>query len=242
MGGQFVSRVMVLGLARLHREVLAQCLAAHPEFEIVDARDGWNDAPLDRIPAVDVVVVDTPSLAESAVPPCLRQYDGTARIIAIAGCDDFLGAGWVQAGLVGLIPTDASKEDLVDAVRKACAGEFVYTPVVAAKLLSRLACLSHNFREADSVSRLTFRESEILEHLERGLSNKEIARNLTIETATVKNHVHSILSKLNVKRRSEIPQLLRDLENSDGPLYNSRIFAQRNKSGATNVHRRYFGH
>jgi DNA-binding NarL/FixJ family response regulator len=74
---------------------------------------------------------------------------------------------------------------------------------MAASLFQRIATLALERSPQSIESRLTARELEILDLIDQGLSNKEIARRLTIELSTVKNHVHNILEKLNVSRRSE---------------------------------------
>ena len=85
-------------------------------------------------------------------------------------------------------------------------GETIISPKLAASLFQRLA-EERRRREAgpaaSPASELTLRERQILSLVEQGLTNKEIARQLGIELATVKNHVHSILEKLDVRRRGE---------------------------------------
>jgi two-component system, NarL family, nitrate/nitrite response regulator NarL len=81
-------------------------------------------------------------------------------------------------------------------------GELLCTPRVAASLLHRVQWLSRYAQPAPA-QHLTYREREVLQLIDQGFSNKEIARALSIELGTVKNHVHNILNKLKVARRSE---------------------------------------
>ena len=74
--------------------------------------------------------------------------------------------------------------------------------------MQRVASLPAN-RRGGVVAQLTSRELEVVELIERGFSTKEIAAQLTIAVTTVKNHVHSILEKLEVQRRGEAASLLR---------------------------------
>jgi two-component system nitrate/nitrite response regulator NarL len=95
------------------------------------------------------------------------------------------------------------------AVHSAVRGELVCSPRTAAMLLHRVS-LPHGRPSADpDKSMLTQREQDIVLLLNEGLSNKQIARSLNIQSATVKNHVHSILSKLRVSRRGEVAAQLR---------------------------------
>jgi len=79
----------------------------------------------------------------------------------------------------------------------------VCSPRVAGALLRRIAALATDGRSDRVPAHLTNREREIMGLIDEGLSNKEIAKRLRIEVATVKNHVHNILEKLQVHRRGE---------------------------------------
>jgi DNA-binding NarL/FixJ family response regulator len=92
-------------------------------------------------------------------------------------------------------------DDLVTVVRSVARGEMPCTPRAAAVLLDRVGALAADRRIADV--RLTGREREIVALMERGLSNKEIGRTLCIQLATVKNHVHNILYKMQADNRND---------------------------------------
>ena len=115
-----------------------------------------------------------------------------------------------EAGIAGFVSRDGSKEDLVAAVENAVRGEVVCTPRMAASLFKRLAAVIRATGQAGPPATLTGRERDIIAHIDRGLSNKDIARQLKISTATVKNHVHNILEKLQVRRRGEAAAVLRE--------------------------------
>jgi DNA-binding NarL/FixJ family response regulator len=80
---------------------------------------------------------------------------------------------------------------------------------VAAALIRRVGSLPVRTVGSVESARLTRREAEILELIEKGMSNKEIARLLFIEVRTVKNHVHNLLEKLRVRRRGEAAAMVR---------------------------------
>ena len=87
-------------------------------------------------------------------------------------------------------------------------GRLTCSPEVSALMCERLARLSTG--KSPQPDALTGREREIAALIGHGLSNKEIANDLRIGVSTVKNHVHSILEKLNVRRRSAIVRQLRE--------------------------------
>jgi len=111
-------------------------------------------------------------------------------------------------------------DELVKAVLAALRGELACSPAVAALMCERLASLSASGPR--QVSGLTRREREVAALIGQGLSNKEIASDLRIGPATVKNHVHSILEKLNVRRRSAIVSQLREFSWMNGAIAQQR--------------------
>src|SRR5262249_49422517 len=103
---------------------------------------------------------------------------------------------YASAGITGFIPREASAQDLLDAVDHAVNGELLCSPRIAAALFKRLAALSSAPKSNAGSAQLTGREREVVRFIDEGLSNKEIARVLSIKVSTVKNHVHNILEKL----------------------------------------------
>ena len=89
-------------------------------------------------------------------------------------------------------------------------------PGVAAVLARRVAALASQRREPAGDARLTLREREILRLIDDGLSNKEIAQRLSLQTKTVKNHVSNILAKLGVANRAAAAAALRGSEDPSG--------------------------
>jgi two-component system, NarL family, nitrate/nitrite response regulator NarL len=108
-----------------------------------------------------------------------------------------------EAGASAYVTPDASMEDLASAVESVERGEVLCSPGMAAGLFRRVAALARERRLDPIDEKLTARELDVLRLIEEGRSNKEIATALSIELPTVKNHVHRILEKLHVHRRSE---------------------------------------
>jgi DNA-binding NarL/FixJ family response regulator len=112
---------------------------------------------------------------------------------------------YIEAGADGIVNRDDSVDDLVDHIRASYHDKALLSPKVAYRLMSKVAEFSQLLEDIDvgidEISQLTPREREILELISKGQSNQEIADQLFIELGTVKNHVHSILKKLNVNSR-----------------------------------------
>jgi DNA-binding NarL/FixJ family response regulator len=109
-----------------------------------------------------------------------------------------------EARVSGFVSRNGSIQDLVAAVHCAVRNELVCSPRVAALLFGRVASIRSERVGERPNGGLTRREHEIVSLITQGLSNKEIARQLRIQNPTVKNHIHSILGKLQVRRRGEV--------------------------------------
>jgi DNA-binding NarL/FixJ family response regulator len=112
---------------------------------------------------------------------------------------------FIEAGASAYTLKHGSLEELVKAIEGTCRGEAVCSPRIAYSVSARIAQLSRsNFNRSEiHHSLLTEREEEVLQLLADGLSNKHIAARLCISLSTVKNHVHNILEKLDVRNRAE---------------------------------------
>lgn len=108
-----------------------------------------------------------------------------------------------RCGFVAYIPRDATLEQLCKAVRDAASGRLNCTAEIASQLMQALFTAEGSRLEAGNGT-LTAREIEVARLVERGLSNKDIARQLHLSVATVKHHVHNVLTKLSVHRRLEL--------------------------------------
>jgi DNA-binding NarL/FixJ family response regulator len=202
-------RVFILADVRLYRDGLARALEQQRELSVVGTASTCRDAMarLAHAPA-DVVLLDvTMTDAVTAARTLLASVPGL-RVVAFAvgdRDDDVLAVA--EAGLSGYVPRDASLEDVALTIVSAARGEVRCSPRTAATLFKRLASLAlgaPRFAQASTYTTLTAREMEIARLIGRGLSNKEIAASLSIEVATVKNHVHNLLEKLKLRRRSEV--------------------------------------
>ena len=118
----------------------------------------------------------------------------------------------IEAGATGYVLKESSFEHLVETIRSVHRNEAFCSPRMAASLFSRIAELTSEVRTKiplESV-RLTSRELDVINLIAEGLSNKEIAKKLFIETQTVKNHIHNILDKLQLQNRFETVEYARE--------------------------------
>jgi two-component system nitrate/nitrite response regulator NarL len=205
-----VIRTFIVAEIRLYREGLARLLDAEADMQVVGRTASWVDAvtPVRRSEP-DVVLLDAVAEASTAVS-ALRDAIPRPRVVALSignGEADLLP--WAEAGVAGFVTREDSIPRLLQVVRGVVRDELPCSPQAASTLLRRVGALASNGAPAQPRARLTSRELEILLLIERGLSNKEIGRELCIELATVKNHVHNILEKLQVRRRTEAVARLR---------------------------------
>lgn len=114
-----------------------------------------------------------------------------------------------EAGVSGLLLHTESFETMLETLRAAAAGQALCSTEVSAVLLRRVYAFSHDTNPDASLDRLTAREREILELLDQGLSNQQVALRLTLTLPTVKNHVHRLMSKMEVTSRAEAVRVYR---------------------------------
>jgi two-component system, NarL family, nitrate/nitrite response regulator NarL len=196
------SSVLIVSDVLLYRQGLASTLAHDERLHVVAAvRGDAAVAALHASPA-RAVLLDMSGPNSLNVARLLRRATPELRIIGFAISDDAAVIQCAEAGLAGFVGCDGSVDEIVAAVEHSLRGELVCSPRQVALLRDRLADLAIE-RSAEGSS-LTRRQREIAWLVADGLSNKEIAIGLRIGPATVKNHVHNILDKLGVKRRSAV--------------------------------------
>jgi DNA-binding NarL/FixJ family response regulator len=188
---------------RLYREGLSQALSREPEIEVLAT--SRNCAELEdclRDIHPQVLVVDSGMTGWLETTHALTPPDETRVVVlGVRGVPDEV-VTLAEAGIAGYVTRDEPFDRLVEVIICVARGEMPCSPQVSGHLMRRLALLAAGLHDAP-LTRLTAREHEVLELIERGLQNKQIARTLSIELATVKNHVRSILDKLEVHTRGE---------------------------------------
>jgi len=200
-----VIRVFIVAGVRLYRDGLAAILPRRDGIAVVGTAETWEAGALEvRLARPDIVLLD---MAVADGPDAISTIvagGAGAKVVALAVPESEPEViAYAEAGVSGFVTREESVTDLVAAIESAARGQVACSPRVAAALLHRVTAMSH---PAAPDSRLTRRESEIATLLDEGLSNKEIAQRLCIERATVKNHVHNILEKLEVRSRFEVAE------------------------------------
>ncbi len=138
----------------------------------------------------------------------LRGLPGAKILIFGVADDDQAIIECVRAGASGCILQDASLDDLLAAIRSLSQGTAPISPRVITTLFSYVAGLQAG-DDRPPVTPLTPREEQILQLMAEGLTNKQIGQQLYLQPQTVKNYVHLVLQKLNVRNRLEIIRYLR---------------------------------
>lgn len=198
-------RVYILGNVRLFREGIASSLSRRPDLSVVGASD-MSPTTLARLVEhnPDVIVLDLVTSGSMNIAKLLVRHLPLVKIVAFAVSEvDEQVLACAEAGIAGYVTADGSEDDLVAAIQHALRGEVRCSPRAAGVLFRRVRALSLRQPAVPIPRSLTLREQQILVLVERGMPNKEIARHLRIGNATVKNHVHNILDKLEVHRRGE---------------------------------------
>lgn len=202
-----VIRVMLVDDHTLFRKGLAELLDAREIIRVVAATGQPEEAArlLDES-RPDALVLDL-NMPPHGGLALLRElqaagWTGPTLILTVSDAEEDL-ANAIRAGARGYLLKDMEPDDVVDAIQRAVRGETVVAPAMTLKLVNLLQGGGRSSARENLLAQLTARESEILQHLARGQSNKAIARALDISHDTVKLHVRHILSKLNLSSRVE---------------------------------------
>jgi two-component system nitrate/nitrite response regulator NarL len=197
-------RVAIIADVRLYREGLSDALVRRGVDVVGTAGD--QSTALDCVTRLspDLALLD---MSTPDAPAILRAIAHLVRAVAIGVAEtESHVLACAEAGGAGYVPRDGSVDDLVAALHGALRGEVLCSPAITGSLLRRISELTP--RPSLPAQRLTARERQIVELIEQGLSNREIAHRLCIELSTVKNHVHNILEKLGVGRRAQAAALV----------------------------------
>ena len=199
-------RVMVVDDHPMWRDAVERDLQA-AGFDVVGVAANGDEA-LARFPAARprVLVLDLqiPGPNGVEVTAAVLQQDPSARVLILSASGeqaDVLEA--VKAGATGYLVKSASREELLDAVRRVALGDTVFTPGLAGLVLGEFRRMSEPAAGPDHPE-LTDRETEILKMVAKGMSYKQIAERLVISHRTVQNHVQNTLRKLQMHNRVEL--------------------------------------
>ena len=180
--------IEVVGIAATGRQAVDQVLSARPDVVLMDLKM----PDLDGFGATREIVRNAPEVAVLV----LTMFDDDDSVFAA-----------MQAGARGYLVKGSEQEDIERAVRAVAAGEAIFGPGVAGRVLG---LFSHPRPDADHFPELTAGERKILDLLAGGLSNAAIGDRLGLATKTVANNVSSIFTKLQVADRAQAMIRARD--------------------------------
>ena len=207
-------RVVLADSSRLTTMGISQVLQKEADIELVGtAADGDEAAAktLELEPDVLVIEADLPRTSGIKVTQRIRRELPHVGVVVLTAKDDeqtLFEA--IRAGAAAYLNKDCDPVELVDAIRKARAGQFIINekvfnrPAVASKVLAEFRELSvYGPASSHVFAPLSPREVQILDNIAQGMTNKEVAYALAISEQTVKNHMSSILRKLSVNDRTQ---------------------------------------
>jgi two-component system nitrate/nitrite response regulator NarL len=205
--------IIILTSVRLLGDGLAACFRSRPASTSVAV---VNDiASLREIlanTAIDVVLIDVTQGVDLYDVRAIAAEWPAVPLVALGLAEqrqEVVKCG--RAGFASYVAREASIDALYTALSDVVAGRLACPPEISGGLLRALFRRDHHTAEEPTLSSaLTRRECEVLDLLGRGFSNKEIGSELCLSVATVKHHVHHILTKLNLSRRAEAMRRVRD--------------------------------
>jgi DNA-binding NarL/FixJ family response regulator len=191
-------RILIVDDHQVVREGLKGMLAGQSDMTVIgEAEDGAAAVDLAAQFEPDVILMDLrmPTMDGVSAIQAIAERQIATRVLILTTYDsdaDIVPA--IEAGAAGYLLKDTPRDDLFRAIRATARGESVLAPTVVARLMGRM--------RAPAEETLSAREIEVLGLVARGLSNKEVSRQLHISEATVKTHLIHVFNKLGVGDRT----------------------------------------
>ena len=210
--------LVVVSDIRLYREGLSKILNDESSIVVVgDAKDVKQTIGVLTSSRPDIVLLDMIMVEKYNVIKAIQNQSYKTKLIVLSMFEDETNVlTCAKAGISGYLPRDSSIDELVEAIIQVHNDE-IYCPSCFTKYLLNslrgftVKSIANNTKSENSPISdiLTRRECQIVKMMADGFSNKQIARNLTIEVSTVKNHVHNVLVKLDAKNRTQVVSKLK---------------------------------
>ncbi len=204
---QDLIRILLVDDQWLVREGIASLLEIEADLTVVDTASNGNDA-IEKAQrhAPDVILMDVrmPNLSGIEATAQIRKTLPMCQIIMLTTFEDEeYVVQSLLAGACGYLMKDIPAPELAQAIRLANAGIYQLAPEVAGKLVGSIRRPAQEAESKPVDLPLTPRETEILRLLANGATNREIAHQITVSEGTVKNHVSSILQRLDLRDRTQ---------------------------------------
>jgi len=202
-------RVLLVDDHRLVTDMLSDALAEAEDVEVIGiGANGAEGVDLARHHRPDVVLMDVEMDEMNgivATREIVQTVPGVKVVMLTANADQATILDAMESGAVGYLTKDkALIDDVVDAVRRAHAGEIMLPTALIGRLITSLATRRREQVERqDLIERLTAREREILHLIAEGADNKTIADRLVVSPHTVRTHVQNLLAKLGAHSKLE---------------------------------------
>lgn len=213
-----IIRIAIVDDHPLFREGVTRSLSEIGGFEMVGEGATAQDA--ERLASTvrpDILLLDIsmPGGGLAAVAGILAGHPAQKIVmltVSEANADVTMA---LNEGVRGYVLKGIGSRALADILRNVAAGESYLSPTLSARLLSDLQSQKPTNGIADRLRQLTERQTEILRLVAEGLSNKEVALRLELQEKTVKHHMTGVLSKLNVRNRTEAALMMREARDGD---------------------------
>jgi DNA-binding NarL/FixJ family response regulator len=200
-------KVFVVDPHAIYRRGVTACLSGEEAVESVgeagSIRDAWQS---DRLREADVVVVDQEMAGGIEFIRQVRESTGAQVLVCSASADETDVVAAVAAGATGYVCKDSlTAEGLVAAVGAAAVGAGVMAPELLGTLLRGISRASEEVLEPRglSLTRLNAREQQVMRLVAEGHPIREVAEQLRYSERTIKNVIHDVVTKLNVRTRSQ---------------------------------------
>ncbi|QND67733.1 response regulator transcription factor [Mesorhizobium loti] len=214
-----VIRIAIVDDHPLFREGVTRSLSEIGGFEMVGEGATAQDA--ERLASTvrpDILLLDIsmPGGGLTAVAGILAGHPAQKIVMLTVSEANADVTKALNEGVRGYVLKGIGSRALADILRNVAAGESYLSPTLSARLLSDLQSQKPTNGIADRLRQLTERQTEILRLVAEGLSNKEVALRLELQEKTVKHHMTGVLSKLNVRNRTEAALMMREARDRDG--------------------------
>lgn len=199
-------RLSLIIESKIYRDGISNYLNSNSGMSVINSFSSSTQAirTIDQC-AADIVIIDGNASDALLLVNTIKETHPLIKIVLlIFSCEISLPGEYIAMGVEGIVTNSDGMDDLKNCISTVYSGHLCYPQEIS-------NLFSGNFSKPSSLGNFTYRGREVLTHRQTivmqlitiGFSNKEIARRLNIELSTVKNHVHQILGRMQVKSRSE---------------------------------------